>query len=121
MLVLPHTNKCIWCYTEFRKKENFDKHTSRCLNILCSFCGIRKGDFSSKAKYMEHYKQHLNETFFCNTNLCSKAFKSEKDLRDHKRKVHVDNVECSECAMTFINNESIPYWAGNLSALPGTN
>ena len=42
-------------------KENFDKHTSRCLNILCSFCGKRQGDFDNNAKYMEHYKQHLNE------------------------------------------------------------
>ena len=30
------TYKCIWCYTEFRNEENFNKHTSRCNN--CDQC-----------------------------------------------------------------------------------
>ena len=33
-------------------------------------------------------------------------FATQKTLRDHERKTHVERVECPECNMTFINSDS---------------
>ena len=98
------TFKCIWCQKEFRNETKFQNHSSRSLNTLCSYCGIKEGELPSNEYYTEHYKKHLNTQISCNE--CPKSFATQKTLRDHERKTHVERVECPECNMTFINAES---------------
>ena len=95
--------KCMWCFSKFRERDSLDRHSLNCLNELCSYCGISKHEFDDNKLYMEHFKKHVNENNSC--DMCSKSFATETILRDHKRKTHVDQVECPQCNELFSNAE----------------
>lgn len=76
-------------------KSHSDERTYPCK--LCNYAGR-----TASAIYI-HMSTHANDTCIC--EVCSKIFKSTRNLNDHLRRVHNKNKkhECLQCKKRFVD------------------
>ena len=84
--------KCIWCFSVFRREENFRNHSVSCPN---EFCGEKRSDFSNNFLYNEHI-------FRKRKHICTKSYPTTYLLKEHTRKSHQAAVSCSVCSKFFL-------------------
>ena len=65
---------------------------------LCNFCGKGQEDFSTRAKFLEHYKTHQGVEHSCDE--CDAAFATKSRLYSHLKHSH-GNYTCQICKKVF--------------------
>ncbi|KRT80015.1 zinc finger protein, partial [Oryctes borbonicus] len=132
--LIQHTDKhrCIHCSNRFNSKASLAQHIitvhTDIRNHVCCTCGKK---FSSKTALRVHMKSHSNERLYkcklcsyagrtasalyihmsthsnytCICEVCSKTFKSTRNLNDHLRRVHNQSKkhECNYCGKKFVD------------------
>ncbi|KAK9738161.1 Zinc finger, C2H2 type [Popillia japonica] len=132
--LIQHTDKhrCAQCLNRFNSRASLQQHIitvhTDIKDHVCSTCGKK---FSSKTSMRVHMKSHSNERLykcklcsyagrtasavyvhmsthendFCICEVCSKSFKSMRNLNDHLRRVHSETRkhECNYCGKKFID------------------
>ncbi|KAI4457649.1 zinc finger and scan domain-containing [Holotrichia oblita] len=132
--LIQHTDRhrCTQCLNRFNSRASLQQHIitvhTDIKDYVCSTCGKK---FSSKTSMRVHMKSHSNErlykcklcsyagrtasavyihmstheNYFCICEVCSKTFKSMRNLNDHLRRVHSETRkhECNYCGKKFID------------------
>ncbi|GJQ69060.1 hypothetical protein Trydic_g6224 [Trypoxylus dichotomus] len=132
--LIQHTDRhrCIHCLNRFNSKASLAQHIitvhTDIKNHICCTCGKK---FSSKTALKVHMKSHSNERLYkcklcsyagrtasalyvhmsthsdymCICEVCSKTFKSTRNLNDHLRRVHNESKkhECNYCGKRFVD------------------
>ena len=89
--ICPHCNR----FFVFLHRHIRNVHEKR-YQVFCQVCG----DSFSMKRHLEYHLRHVHQqivdSFHC--NLCSRVFKSDRGLRDHKKRIH-DGVrhQCPKC------------------------
>lgn len=123
---------CSHCSNRFNSKASLLQHVitvhTNIKNHICDTCGKK---FSSPTAMRVHMKSHSNERLYkcklciyagrtasalyvhmsthandlCVCEVCSKTFKSSRNLNDHLRRVHnkIKKHQCSYCGKRFVD------------------
>lgn len=127
-----YTCRCVQCSRSFNCKGTLDQHYvaihTKVKDQICEICGKR---FSTQTAMKVHMKSHSNErlypcklcsyagrtasalyihmsthsTSLCICQVCSKTFKSNRNLYDHLRRVHskIKRHQCNYCDKKFVD------------------
>ena len=104
-------NKCNLCEKEFRTSTHLRRHNLEIHMPVKKWHNCDKCDYKAKTpRSLEiHQVSHMTTTAF-NCELCPKAFKTNKNLNHHTRRVHLKDLKktkCEQCDYSTTSNTTL--------------
>lgn len=92
---------CDTCGKGFATKTNLIVHLKVHSTVKLFKCDQCTYEAKTSAALKIHKSKHENGTYVCES--CSKVFKSQRNLRDHRVRVHTSkHHKCDVCSKTFV-------------------